>query len=189
MVYDYLITLMPHNPKPANIISLLLYITACIVFLLFAINQPSPGVKNFTWPVILLAYLVIMLVRNKRSRQARYSMGLLIAAVAWLLSPNGHFWLAALYGLSAFAEREYKFDREIGFSENEIMVNTLIKKRYSWTDLTNVVIKDGILTLDFKNNKLMQHEIATSVPNNIEQEFNDFCRRQIIRAQSALQQA
>jgi hypothetical protein len=48
----------------------------------------------------------------------------------------------------------------------------------SWNDLSNVVKKDDVLTIDFKNNKLLQTEILN--PENInEDEFNRFCKEQL----------
>ena len=55
------------------------------------------------------------------------------------------------------------------------MVNSLPKKRFQWSELQNVVLKDEILTLDFHNNKLIQKEIETPVSAEEEKEFNDFC--------------
>jgi len=44
--------------------------------------------------------------------------------------------------------------------------------------LTNVIRRDDLLTLDFKNNRLMQVQIinADDVPEN---EFNQFCQQQL----------
>ena len=47
-----------------------------------------------------------------------------------------------------------------------------------WSQLTNVIKRYDLLTLDFKNNRLMQVQIinADDVPEN---EFNQFCRQQL----------
>jgi len=48
-----------------------------------------------------------------------------------------------------------------------------------WNELNNVILKDGILTIDFRNNKIVQAEID-DVSNTInEKEFNDFCSQQL----------
>jgi len=46
------------------------------------------------------------------------------------------------------------------------------------------VLKDGLLTLDFKNNRLMQKEIADDEDEDDadEEEFNTWCRDQLARA-------
>ena len=43
----------------------------------------------------------------------------------------------------------------------------------------NVILKDNILTIDFKNNKLIQVEIENNI-NEIQ--FNEFARQQLFKA-------
>ncbi len=51
------------------------------------------------------------------------------------------------------------------------------KALYEWNQFTNVMIKDKILTLDFKNNKLMQLE--TEQERIDEATFNQFAKQQL----------
>ncbi len=48
---------------------------------------------------------------------------------------------------------------------------------YQWDQFTNVMIKDRILTLDLKNNKLMQLEIEQEGFDELA--FNNFARQQL----------
>ena len=50
-------------------------------------------------------------------------------------------------------------------------------KKYQWDQFSNVILKDNILTLDFKNNKLLQAEIATK--NSNDEAFNTFATEQL----------
>lgn len=50
-------------------------------------------------------------------------------------------------------------------------------KKYKWDELSNVILKDNLLTMDFKNNKLMQAEIVNGDVD--ENEFNEFANRQL----------
>jgi hypothetical protein len=50
------------------------------------------------------------------------------------------------------------------------------QKEFSWEVFTNVMMKDNILTLDFKNNRLMQSETESNIN---EMEFNEFAVQQI----------
>ena len=76
-------------------------------------------------------------------------------------------------------ERQAKFPLEIGFSEDSIVINTLFRRRYRWTDFNNIVLKDDLLTLDFKNNRLLQRETIDEEGDAEEDEFNDYCREQL----------
>ncbi len=49
------------------------------------------------------------------------------------------------------------------------------EKEYLWNTFNNVILKDNILTLDFKNNHLIQAEVEE--PKNIdEKKFNSFAQ-------------
>ncbi len=61
------------------------------------------------------------------------------------------------------------------FSE-EIKQKNFPWKKYQWNDFSNIVLKDNILTLDFKNNKVIQAEIENRVD---ERAFNSFVRKGI----------
>lgn len=176
MVYDYLITLKRPDYKLVDIISQFLYLVAFAAFIYFAIR--SPIIMNVYWvsAIILLVCYIILRIKYSRKGFVYYSAGLAIAAITWIAAPYSNWFLFALYAFGLFAEREVKFHKEIGFSKLEVTFNTLIKKRYDWEEFQNVMIKDGLLTLDFRNNKIIQKEIEGEVSSAIEKEFNDFCR-------------
>ena len=67
------------------------------------------------------------------------------------------------------------------FTENGIDYPSFPRKKIQWPALQNVILKDGLLTIDFVNNKLLQTDIEPQ-PNEMrvnEKEFNDFCREQL----------
>jgi hypothetical protein len=63
------------------------------------------------------------------------------------------------------------------FTPRSIVKRKFPSKKYTWDQFSNVVLKDDILTLDFKNNKLMQAEIESSNIN--EDAFNTFAKQQL----------
>lgn len=60
-----------------------------------------------------------------------------------------------------------------------IVVPYILQKEMTWDEVNNVILKDGLLTIDFKNNKLFQHIIMNSEEDISEKEFNEFCRQQL----------
>ncbi|HET9431236.1 MAG TPA: hypothetical protein VFO70_08665, partial [Chitinophagaceae bacterium] len=52
-------------------------------------------------------------------------------------------------------------------------------KNITWNQVNNVILKDGLLTLDQKNNRILQVEIRNSDPDIDEKDFNEFCSRQL----------
>ncbi len=71
--------------------------------------------------------------------------------------------------------------------ETKLEINTetitvqyaLYNRIYKWADMDNVVLKDGILTLDFKSNKIFQSEVKENETPVNEQKFNKYCAEQI----------
>jgi hypothetical protein len=53
------------------------------------------------------------------------------------------------------------------------------KKKHSWNELKNVILKDSVLTIDFKSNRLLQTEIAEESFGTDEKLFNRFCIEQL----------
>ena len=179
MVYDYLITLKRPNYKVIDLVSQFLYLIAFATFIFFATK--APGIIN----VYLISALIILVIflnlkfKFSRKEHVYYTAGLAIAAITFAAGPNRNLLLFVFYVACLLLERELKFHKEIGFTQEEIVFNTLFKKHYDWTDMSNILIKDGLLTLDFKSNKVIQKEIEGDVSKAIEDEFNTFCKNQL----------
>src|SRR5690606_30064060 len=93
-------------------------------------------------------------------------------------------WLIAVFVLLAILEYQAKLPPEIGFSKDHITFNGLFKKKYKWSEIENVVLKDGLLTVDFRNNKLFQKEIDTGENEASEQEFNEWAQTVLQKEQT-----
>lgn len=150
--------------------------------LLFALQMIEAG--RIILPLIIGVIFLVGVIAynlyyaNSENRNTYYSKGLLIAAIIWTKMPYGQ-WLIFVFVLLAFLEYQAKLPLEIGFSGKEIVFNSLFRKRYAWKEIDNVLLKDGLLTLDFTSNKLFQRLIDEGESEASEQEFNDWCRIQL----------
>lgn len=61
-------------------------------------------------------------------------------------------------------------------SQEEIVYPSWPERKINWAELNNVILKDGLFTIDFKNNKLIQQMIDGSKTSINEKEFNEFCQ-------------
>ncbi len=50
---------------------------------------------------------------------------------------------------------------------------------FQWTEMDNVILKDHLLTIDFKTNKIIQVEIVEQSRADDETAFNQFCTEQM----------
>ena len=133
--------------------------------------------------LLLLTGLFINFLKRRRHSRVRYRYWLLIAGIAWIGLTSAP-WIGGFFFLLAFLEYQTKRPLEIGFDLDHVVINTLIRQRHDWTVFNNVILKDGLLTLDFKSNRLLQKEVADDEDEDDveEEEFNAYCRDRLAMA-------
>lgn len=178
--YDYIIVCKRPNYKLIDGISQLMLFLAMIAFA-SSIRTPLDNTVSIVLYVIIAGitgWLIYAYFVHRKGGTPFYRLALLAATLGWGLQQE-LWWLAIIYFIAAALEKQVKFPVEIAFDEQEIVVNSLPRRYYYWNELTNVVIKDGILTIDLKNNTLIQKEIENSGSIKTENDFNAFCRNRI----------
>lgn len=81
-------------------------------------------------------------------------------------------------GLSVFSFFGYFANRKLAVGINEIGViyPSVPSKLFEWKDIEQVLLKNNVLTIDLKNNKLIQVSISEEENEKIEhRKFNAFC--------------
>jgi hypothetical protein len=126
----------------------------------------------------MIAWTAITLLKEKKGRPSLYRIALLLGAWGIFLQPYLS-WLAFIYVAAAVIEKQVKFPEEIAFDNDEVVINSFPKKRYPWDAFENVVLKDGLLTLDYKKNTLFQKQIESAVEKEDEAAFNVFCQERL----------
>ena len=108
---------------------------------------------------------------------------LIVAAIGWL-TVFGLRWVGLVFGVLAFLEQQSRRPLEIGFDCDRVVINSLIRQRHDWSAFNTIILRNGLLTLDFKNNRLLQREIADDDEDNEvdEEEFNAYCRDRLSAA-------
>ena len=171
-------------------------ILIALVFLFDLLHVHEEGKKDWVFSSIYTIaglFLFISGVFNKKlfhnlSRQ----LALLLFDSVLIISGAVYFWskgaslVAASHAILAgviillwiyLKKREY--GENIVVSEQSIVLPGLSGDRIvEWHQLSNVVKKDDLLTLDFKNNKLLQVHVINA-DHVAEDEFNRFCRDQL----------
>jgi hypothetical protein len=184
MTYQYVVVLKNQHSRYINVVGFLLGLLS-IVFFIKELSERRQTSFVYLIGVVFVAGVLIWNVYHSvyKHRKVYYSRALLIAALVWMKMPYFQ-WLSFVFIILALLEYQAKYAVEIGFADNEIKFNTLVKKRYHWSDFTNIVLKDGLLTLDFANNKIFQREIEDDDDEDDadEKEFNDYCQRQLAKA-------
>jgi len=126
---------------------------------------------------LLLFFLTYLVWQKKVNRFLNvFVMASFAIALSWVLLEL--WWVGfislILLLLYVIAQRELKLEVE----KEKIIYPSFPKKIIQWDNLSNLIIKDSLLTIDFKNNKIIQQYIDHKMSVN-EQEFNDFCSEQL----------
>jgi hypothetical protein len=178
-LYPYVIELKRPSYRLIDFISQLLFLISLSAFTyaLF-IGLPVNIIAIYLSSGGIIGWWIFCIWKTKNDQIPYYRLGLIVACLGWWYLPKGG-WICAIYLLASFFEKQAKFPEELAFDQDEIVVNNFPKKHIFWEDLNNVIIKDGLLTIDFKNNKLLQKEIQSGSNIKDEQDFNEFCRNRL----------
>jgi hypothetical protein len=190
--YDYIIVLkktpfgvIDNVSKLMLVLGIAAFIYVAYATLILHTAKIEPGIA---WVLVGISVLIIgwwVFCENqlKRGLVPYFRFAFMLCAFGWFEVPNGMY-ISIIYIIAIFLEKPVKLTPEIAFDKEEIVFNGLIRKRYSWAVVNNVVLKYGLLTIDLKNNTLIQKEVNDEVPKEIETEFNSFCQSQFVKHKS-----
>jgi hypothetical protein len=179
-IYDYVVVLK--NPK--------LYLIQNTGWLLSILSLIILSVNLFITPNSWLLYLcsfiiLVLLISNfidkKNKKEIRFKSILITAGIGLLFLTEFEY-MNLIILLAGLTEGFFLHKTEIGFTANEVVIAKLWKEKIGWKDLNNVIIKDGTLTLDFKNNRLIQSPTDDAEDDEYDvddDEFNAYCRNQL----------
>src|SRR5580658_8741021 len=166
MKYQYVVILKKDGERATDLLSILLCFCSAVIFGYTQLKSDHPNIYLYAFTALILAGLIYNIVIRRNSaidrrgrKPVRYKYLILLTALGWFGMPFFP-WIGIIFFLLAFLEHQAKRPLEIGFDRDRIVINTLIRKRHDWSVFNNVLLRDGLLTLDFKNNRLLQKEVA-----------------------------
>lgn len=179
--YPYVVVLRNTHARSVRRIGAL---AGAVAVLVIALRAQEEGWRYYAVVLAVVAALFLRnLVRTYRDRTVTHWPVLLIAGMSCLPTPPYAWAGLALLVMAALESRALK-PQEIGFAEDHIEMTSGTKRRIDWSSLSNVLLKDGILTMDYRDNRLFQREVDDlddEEYDGSEDEFNEFCRTQLSR--------
>lgn len=177
---NYNFTLIDNNAKAYRLFTWFLFLLHIAIAGLMVVNASDKAVKTSLFVLagfyILIAILYFFTRKQKHAFEIfSFTMPLFYAAF-WMK----HVGLIAFFVFSAlflFVNFVNKKKAGLQVSDTGVQLKGIFKAiEYSWADIDNLVLKDGLLTVDFTSNKLLQCEVAADKSPVDENEFNRFCK-------------
>ena len=140
--------------------------------------------KLYGFAIAIFLLMVLFFLLKKKSKSYAISLAYAAAYVGWsrfeiytITIPVFLLWLL-------YISVKDKFSFTI--SNSGVATNTSLslatKNTTPWSSLNNIILKDGVLTIDYKDNKVLQTEVNEDFYIN-EAEFNEFCRKKLTNSQ------
>ena len=131
--------------------------------------------------VSILALLVVVVFTKTILKRYRVNPLVLLSAgaIITLLTSGSVVFAVVLIMYGVFLKIMNKETRLDVNAEMILVKYALYERVYKWTDMSNVILKDGLLTLDFRSNRIFQSEVAEYENPVDEENFNQFCAKQI----------
>jgi hypothetical protein len=135
--------------------------------------------------ILILSLLsIVIYIVNPMARKKKYIFFFPAAGIIlyWILI--GYWWVGMIMLALFFIYNVSRRQLKITVIPDQISYPSFPKRIIQWNRLNNIVLKDGLITIDFKNNKLIQQQVDESSSFINEKEFNDFCKEQLKSAAS-----
>ena len=178
----YSLVLRNDKVKQYNRFAIFIILLNVVVFLAVSYYSPEKYTRNIGLFGVI-AITVTLLIQyfftgtKKRKESIFYSAALVLAFLTWVLI--GYVWASII---TIFLVLLYIIARNqvtIHFDNDNVVYSTIPQKIINWNQLNNVMLKDGLLTIDFRSNKIMQAEILDIDGNIDEKDFNEFCSQRL----------
>ncbi len=180
---QYRFTLKDNNEKTYRLFNVFLFFLHIVAAGVLALNAVENKVKLSLY-ILLGFYLLVYLVYFffKRHPKALETCSLIMA----LLYMNFWFrYVAVVAGIIfvvvyLFVAVVQAKKTSVLFSDNGVHLTRVFKTIiFPWSAMANVILKDNLLTIDFKTNKIIQVEISENELAVDEEGFNVFCTEQL----------
>ena len=89
----------------------------------------------------------------------------------------GRYFVSVLLLLVATLGLATNKKKVVSVSDKGVIYPFYRSKQFSWSEISNVILKDGMLTIDLADNRIIQNTVFNADIN--EPAFNEFCKLQL----------
>ena len=176
---NYKITLKSEKVNKYNTIGWLFILFNIAATTSIALTKTDTGTAGFTYVILPALVALFLYYRQVKigNKKKNFDFTFLVLAIPWISLQL--LWVAAVVILIGLLHGIAIRRLVIFANTDKIIYPSFPRRSIEWNELSNIILKDDLLTIDFKNNKIIQQLIdKTEHPVN-EKEFNDFCSKQL----------
>jgi hypothetical protein len=164
------------------------FFVIAINFALFIYIGLSGPTKELRREMLFEAFMILIClgINFLLYRFRKYSGNILIffiytiIFIVWLHA--GLWWIGGLFELVYLLYSVAILPQIVTINDARIEYpGGFLGRTFLWEKISNMMLKDDLLTIDLKSNKLYQQFIDADKMNFTEAEFNEFCRQQMKR--------
>lgn len=173
MMQRFTLILKNDKARTYTIISWLIIALNCLSFLYLGIVESLR--YPFVAAVLLLCVFLYKAIRKtKNGEDVLVSISFSLIVVSWIILQ--FYWAAAINLVLFIFQDITRRQLLVLFFDDRIIYPSFPRRTIQWQELNNVIVKDELLTIDLKNDKMFQNEI---LPFDNENELNQFCAEHI----------
>lgn len=163
-------------------LSWFILVIQCAALLFLAINDDTFQRYYYVMGLIVVVTLMGYPLARKMVFRSKFTYAFAAICITWFMVTQYWFALATFVLLVL----QYISNQKLAllFYNDRVVAPGILEKTISWSSFSNVILKDGLLTLDYKNNRISQYMVEDSNELPDERDFNEFCRQQLAGAKS-----
>jgi hypothetical protein len=168
------------NDKAATykVVTFIIAIINVVAFILMEIKSANTEINMFLIPMgisIMATPFINYFIFKRNKNILSFNVAFIMCGILWvflgMILPGILLIAFSIFGF--YTNKDFKLE----ILKEEIVYPSFPKKRYQWNEVEQIILKDNILTIDLKNNKLMQFTLVEKDNKGInENAFNDFCK-------------
>ena len=172
MIPNFTIVLKNEKVKTYTVISWFIIALNFILLVYVGVSGRSK-IDNLPYfsAVLLLGIFVFRFI-SKREDFENDSLSLCfsIAIISWIVMQ--FYWAAAIVIVLFLFQDISRRKLTVLVFDDRVVYPSFPKRTIEWKEMNNMILKDGVLTIDLKNNKVYQNEINSPTS---EIDLNEFC--------------
>ena len=175
---NFEIVLSNDRRRPYSWGLLFIFAISLVLFLFYSFYSSSGVLKIILILTAITGFFVCFYewkARKNNRYSFKYSITYFFLVLCWVFI---NAWFALAHLALAISDSLMRRKLVVHIDESGIEYPSIPVKKIVWEDIEQAILKDGILTIDLKNNHLMQNEIE-SLNNGNETMLNDFFRKKL----------